>query len=68
MQPVVVAVAEDGREPSGQVMQVFAGVVDVDDGGGFGHDRGGQFPDPGRAVAEHDELADAVGAAAAGSR
>ena len=38
MQPVVVAVAEDGREPSGQVMQVLSGVVDVDDGGGFGHD------------------------------
>ena len=61
-----VPVAEDGREPGGEGVQVFAGVVDVDDRGGFGHDRGGQLPDPGRAVAEHDELADVVGAAAAG--
>ena len=50
----------------GEVVQVFAGVVEVHDGGGLGQDRGGQVPNPGRAVAEHDQLADVVGAAAAG--
>ena len=59
-------VAEGGREPGGEVVQVFAGVVEVHDRGGLGQDRGGQVPDPGCAVAEHDELADVVGAAAAG--
>lgn len=45
---------------------MFTGVVEVHDGGGFGQDRGGQVPDPGRAVTEDDELADVIGAAAAG--
>ena len=53
-------------QPGGEGVQVFAGVVDVHDRGGFGQDRGGEVPDPGRAVAEDDELADVVGAAAAG--
>ena len=65
-QPVGVCVAEDAGEVRGEVMQVFAGVVEVHDGGGLGQDRGGQVPDPGRPVAEDDELADVIGAAAAG--
>ena len=65
-QPVGVLVAEDGGEACGKVVQVLAGVVDVHDRGGFGQDRGGQVPDPGGAVAEHDELADVISAAAAG--
>ena len=65
VQPVGVLVAEDAGEARGQLVQVLAGVVDVHDRGSFGQDRGGEVPDPGRAVAEHDELADVVGAAAA---
>lgn len=65
-EPVVVVVAEGGCEQLGQGVQVFAGVVEVDDGGGFGQDRGSQVPDPGCAVAEDDELADVIGPAAAG--
>ncbi len=53
-----VGVAEDAGEVRGEVVQVFAGVVEVHDGGGLGQDRGGQVPDPGRAVAQDDELAD----------
>ena len=49
----------------GEVVQVFAGVVDVHDRGGLGQDLGGQVSDPRSAVAEHDELADVFGAAAA---
>jgi adenylate cyclase len=55
LQPAGVLLAEGGCELVGEGVQVFAGVVDVHDGGGFGQDRGGQFPDPGRAVAEHVE-------------
>jgi len=47
-------------------LQVLAGVVDVHDRGGLGQDRGSEVPDPGGAVAEHDGLADVIGAAAAG--
>ena len=65
-QPVGVGVAECAGELGGEVVQVFAGVVEVHDGGGLGQDRGGQVPDPGRAVAQDDELADVIGAAAAG--
>ena len=61
-----VLVAEHAGELGGEGVQVFAGVVEVHDRGGFGQDRGGEVPDPGRAVAEDDELADVVGAAAAG--
>src|SRR5205823_1550962 len=65
-QPVGVVVAEDAGQWGGEVVQVLAGVVEVHDRGGFGQDRGGQVPDPGCAVAEHDELADVVGTAVAG--
>lgn len=47
-------------------MQVFAGVVEVHDLGGFGQDAGGEVPDPVRSIAEDDELADVVAAPAEG--
>ena len=65
-QPVGVGVAEGSGQLGGEVVQVFAGVVEVNDRGGLRQDCGGQVPDPERAVAEDDELADVVGAAAAG--
>ena len=61
-----VVVAEDAGAVRGQAVQVLAGVVEVRDGDGRGCDRGGQLPDPGCAVAEDDDLADVLGAAAAG--
>lgn len=64
-QPVGVTLAENGCERGGEIVQVLAGVVDVHDRGGFGRDRGGPVPDPGGAVAEHHQLADVIGAAAA---
>ena len=50
----------------GEVVDVLAGVVEVDDLGGGGEQLLGEVPDPDRPVAEHDELADVLGAAAAG--
>ncbi|HEY6314824.1 MAG TPA: hypothetical protein VIY52_29035 [Streptosporangiaceae bacterium] len=44
-------------------MQVLAGVVQVDDLGGFGELAVGDVPDPGGAVARDRELADVIGAA-----
>ena len=64
--PGGVLVAEDEGEQLAQVVQVLAGVVQVDDLGGFGEVLAGQVPDPVRAVAEDGELADVAGAAAAG--
>jgi hypothetical protein len=43
---------------------VLAGVVEVDYFGGGGVELAGQVPDPGCAIAEDDELADVLGAAA----
>ena len=57
-QPGRVVLAEDGGEEVSQVVQVLAGVAVVDDLGGGGEALPGQVPDPGCAVAEHDELAD----------
>jgi hypothetical protein len=45
-------------------VEVFAGVVEIHDLGGFGQDAGGEVPDPVRSIAEHDELADVLGAPA----
>ena len=42
-QPVRTAVTEGGRQSGGEVMQVLAGVVDVDDRGGFGPIRSARF-------------------------
>jgi hypothetical protein len=50
----------------GEVVQVLAGVVEVDDLGGLGEACGGQGPDPFRAVADDGELADVPRAAADG--
>ena len=49
-----------GRE----VVQVLAGVVEAGDLGGLGEAVPGQGPDPFRAVADDDQLADGLGAAA----
>jgi len=68
-QPVgepLVGVGDDERDGGGQVVQVFAGVPDVHDLGRGGQELAGQVPDPGRAVAQDDELADVVAAAVAG--
>jgi hypothetical protein len=65
-QPGGLVLAEGGCELSGEVVDVFAGVVVVDDLGGLGQDFVGHVPDPPGAVAEEDELAHVVGAAAAG--
>jgi hypothetical protein len=47
-------------------VDVLAGVIQIDVLGGGGEVLAGEVPDPGRAVAERDELADVLGAAAAG--
>ena len=47
-----------------QVGEVLAGVVDVGDVGGVGVELLGHGPDPGGAVAESDDLAAMVAAAA----
>jgi hypothetical protein len=62
-EPFVLAVAQHELEPAGEVVQVLAGVEQVDDLGGLGELGGGDAPDPGRAVAEDGELADVVRAA-----
>jgi len=57
-------VAVAGQQPGGQVrqlMHVLAGVKQVDDLGCLGEMRGGEVPDPRRAVAQDGELADVVG-------
>ena len=65
-EPVWVALAQEAGGEVGQVVDVFAGVVEVDDLGGGGEQLVGEVPDPDRPVAEDDELADVLGAAAAG--
>ena len=52
-------VGDDEREQAGEFVEVFAGVVEVHDLGGFGEALLGEVPDPAGAVAEDDELADA---------
>ena len=57
------------QQPGGEVgefVDVLAGVVEVDDLGGGGKQLIGEVPDPDRPVAEDDELADVLAAAAAG--
>jgi hypothetical protein len=49
---------------AGQVVQVLAGVVDVGDMGGVRVERPGHAPDPGGAVADRDDLAEVLAAAA----
>ncbi len=44
-QPVVFVVAEHEFQESGQLVQVLAGVVQVDDLGGFGEVLAGEVPD-----------------------
>ena len=60
-EPFLLAVAQHELEPTGEVVEVLAGVVEVDDLGG-GEFRGGDAPDPGGAIAEDGELADVIGA------
>ena len=67
VQPVLLTVAEHELQQSRQLVQVLAGVVEVDDLGGLGEVPGGEVPDPGRAVTQGGELADVAGAAAAAS-
>ena len=49
---------------SGEVVQVLAGVIDVHDVGGVRVEGLGHGPDPGGAVAEGDDLAEVLAAAA----
>jgi hypothetical protein len=56
-------VQEHELQEAGEVVQVLAGVVEVDDLGGFGELAAGDVPDPGGTVAEDGELADVIGAA-----
>ena len=63
---LAVVVAEHEGEQLAEVVQVLAGVVQIDDLGGFGEVLAGQVPDPVRAVAQDGQLADVAGAAAAG--
>ena len=65
-EPVRMALAQQPGGEGGQVVDVLAGVVEVDDLGGGGEQLIGDVPDPHRAVAEDDELADVLSAAAAG--
>ena len=60
------AFAQQPGGEGGEVVDVLAGVVEVDDLGGGGEQLIGEVPDPDRAVAEDDELADVLCAAAAG--
>ena len=55
-------VAEHELQQPGQLVQVLAGVIEVNDLGGFGEVPAGEIPDPDRAVAEDDQLADVAGA------
>jgi hypothetical protein len=64
-EPVVAVARQQPVGEVGRVVQVLAGVIEVDDLGG-GREEIGEVPDPGRAVADDDELADAVGSTAAG--
>jgi hypothetical protein len=45
LEPVLVVVAEDELQEPGELVQVLAGVVEVDDLGGLGEVPGGQVPD-----------------------
>ena len=65
-EPVWLAGAQQPGGEGGEVVDVFAGVVEVDDLGGGGEQLIGEVPDPHGAVAEDDELADVLSAAAAG--
>jgi len=47
-----VLVAEHEFQEASEVVQVLAGVVEVNDLGGFGESAGGDVPDPGGAVAQ----------------
>ena len=63
-EPIILLVPEHELKGAGEVVQVLAGVIEIDDLGRFGEFRGGDVPDPGGAVAEDGELPDAAGAAA----
>jgi hypothetical protein len=65
-QPVVLAVTEHEVQQFCQVVQVLAGVIQIDDLRCPGEVGGGEVPDPRCPVAEDDQLADVAGAAAAG--
>jgi hypothetical protein len=66
--PVMVAAAEQQGCEGRQVVDVLAGVVEIDDLGGSVEQFIGDVLDPYRAVAADDELADVLSAAAAGLR
>src|SRR5262249_59168005 len=65
-EPFLAVVAEGEFQQPGQVVQVLAGVIQVDDLGGFREVPGGEVPDPVRAVAQDDQLADVASPVAAG--
>ena len=63
-EPLVFVVQQHELQEAGQVVDVLAGVVEVDDLGCLGELAAGDAPDPGRAVTEDGELPDVAGAAA----
>jgi hypothetical protein len=51
-EPFVALVAEHELQDAGEVVEVLAGMPDIDDLGGLGELAGGDVPDPGGAVAD----------------